>query len=65
MMEKLYDMGILSQTTKLSEVERKVGVSKLARRRLGVVMSMHLRFRWDDMAYMADFLKLDLGWRTM
>ncbi|MCJ1452458.1 Small subunit (SSU) processome component [Mycoblastus sanguinarius] len=39
MMEKLYDMGILSQTTKLSEVERKVGVSKLARRRLGVVMT--------------------------
>lgn len=39
MLEKLYDMGILSSTTKLSEVERKVGVSRLARRRLGVVMT--------------------------
>ena len=39
MLEKLYDMGILSNTTKLSEVERKVGVSRLARRRLGVVMT--------------------------
>ena len=32
-------MGILSQGTKLSEVERKVGVSRFARRRLGVVMT--------------------------
>lgn len=32
-------MGILSSTTKLSDVERKVGVSRLARRRLGVVMT--------------------------
>lgn len=39
MLEKLYDMGILSGTTKPSEVERKVGVSRLARRRLGVVMT--------------------------
>lgn len=39
MMEKLYDMGILSSTGKLSEVERKVGVSRMARRRLGVVMT--------------------------
>ena len=39
MLEKLYDMGILSQATKLSEVERKVSVSRLARRRLGVVMT--------------------------
>ena len=39
LLEKLYDMGILSQGTKLSEVERKVGVSKFARRRLGVVMT--------------------------
>ncbi len=39
LLEKLYDMGILSQGTKLSEVERKVGVSRLARRRLGVVMT--------------------------
>ena len=38
-MDKLYDMGILSQRTKLSEVERKLGVSRLARRRLGVVMT--------------------------
>ena len=39
MLEKLYDMGILSSMMKLSEVERKVGVSRLARRRLGVVMT--------------------------
>ena len=32
-------MGILSSVTKLSEVERKVGVSRMARRRLGVVMT--------------------------
>lgn len=32
-------MGILSQGTKLSEVERKVTVSRFARRRLGVVMT--------------------------
>ena len=39
LLEKLYDMGVLSQGTKLSEVEKKVGVSKFARRRLGVVMT--------------------------
>lgn len=39
MLEKLYDMGILSSRGKLSEVERKVGVSRMARRRLGVVMT--------------------------
>ncbi|KAL6714708.1 U3 small nucleolar ribonucleoprotein imp3 [Lecanora helva] len=39
LLEKLYDMGILSERTKLSEVERKVGVSRVARRRLGVVMT--------------------------
>ncbi|KAL9103300.1 MAG: hypothetical protein Q9163_001642 [Psora crenata] len=38
-LEKLYDMGVLSEGTKLSEVEHKVGVSRLARRRLGVVMT--------------------------
>ena len=32
-------MGILSSKIKLSDVERKVGVSRLARRRLGVVMT--------------------------
>ena len=39
LLEKLYDMGILSSRVKLSDVERKVGVSRLARRRLGVVMT--------------------------
>jgi ribosomal protein S4 len=39
MLEKLYDMGILSSVIKLSEVERKVGVSRMARRRVGVVMT--------------------------
>lgn len=32
-------MGLLSQISKLSEVERKLSVSRLARRRLGVVMT--------------------------
>ncbi|KAL9066650.1 MAG: hypothetical protein Q9161_007409 [Pseudevernia consocians] len=39
MLEKLHDMGILSSARTLSTVERKVGVSRLARRRLGVVMT--------------------------
>lgn len=41
MLEKLHSIGILSSTgaPKLSDVERKVGVSRLARRRLGVVMT--------------------------
>ncbi|KAL8805628.1 MAG: hypothetical protein Q9223_005180 [Gallowayella weberi] len=39
LLEKLYDMGILSEGVKLSEVERKLGVSRLCRRRLGVVMT--------------------------
>ena len=39
MLQKLYDLGILSQGTKMSEVERKVGVSRFCRRRLGVVMT--------------------------
>ena len=32
-------MGILPSALKLSDVERKIGVSRLARRRLGVVMT--------------------------
>lgn len=39
MLEKLYDMGISSSVIKLSEVERKVGVSRMARRRVGAVMT--------------------------
>ena len=39
LLSKLYDMAILSQTSKLSEVERKLSVSRIARRRLGVVMT--------------------------
>ena len=45
MLEKLHDMGILASATKPSDVERKVGVSRLARRRLGVVMT---RLRMAD-----------------
>ncbi|CAF9936803.1 Small subunit (SSU) processome component [Imshaugia aleurites] len=45
MLSKLHSMGILSHTTKPSDVERKVGVSRLARRRLGVVMT---RLRMAD-----------------
>ena len=32
-------MGILSEGVKLSEVERNLGVSRMCRRRLGVVMT--------------------------
>ncbi|KAI9812613.1 MAG: Small subunit (SSU) processome component [Pycnora praestabilis] len=49
MLEKLWSMGILGTggggRGKLSEVERKVGVSAFARRRLGVVMT---RLRMAD-----------------
>ncbi|KAK0668989.1 hypothetical protein QBC41DRAFT_320696 [Cercophora samala] len=39
LLDKLYDMGILSTKSKLSNVEHKVTVSALARRRLPVVMT--------------------------
>ncbi|KAG7004420.1 hypothetical protein G7Y79_00025g057060 [Physcia stellaris] len=39
LLEKLYDLGLLSQTSKLSEVERKLSVSRFCRRRLSVVMT--------------------------
>ena len=38
LMDKLYDMGILSSKSKLSDVERKVTVAAFCRRRIGVVM---------------------------
>ena len=39
LLEKCYDMGLLGEGKKLSEVENKIGVSRLCRRRLGVVMT--------------------------
>ncbi|KAK7756039.1 U3 small nucleolar ribonucleoprotein imp3 [Diatrype stigma] len=39
LLDKLYDMGILSSSSKLSAVENGVTVSALARRRLPVVMT--------------------------
>lgn len=39
LLEKLYDMGIISSTSKLSSVEHFVTVSAFARRRLPVVMT--------------------------
>ncbi|KAK6951148.1 hypothetical protein Daesc_007679 [Daldinia eschscholtzii] len=39
LLNKLYDMGILSSTSKLSNVEHGVTVSAMARRRLPVVMT--------------------------
>ncbi|KAK9243242.1 hypothetical protein V1506DRAFT_545121 [Lipomyces tetrasporus] len=38
LLEKLYAMGILSTTTKVSDLESKITVSALCRRRIGVVM---------------------------
>lgn len=37
-MSKLYDMGVLNTTAKLSEIENKLTVAAFCRRRLGVVM---------------------------
>ena len=39
LLEKCYDIGLLGEGKKLSEVENKIGVSRLCRRRLGVVMT--------------------------
>jgi U3 small nucleolar ribonucleoprotein protein IMP3 len=39
LLEKLYDMGVLSSKSKLSEVEHGATVSAFARRRLPVVMT--------------------------
>lgn len=41
LLEKLYDMGILSSTSKLSSVEHDATVSAFARRRLPVVSKYH------------------------
>ncbi|KAH3674457.1 hypothetical protein WICMUC_003294 [Wickerhamomyces mucosus] len=38
LLEKLYSMGILSTKSKISDLENKVTVSALCRRRIGVVM---------------------------
>lgn len=38
LLSKLYDMGILDVTAKITDVESKVTVSSLCRRRLAVVM---------------------------
>lgn len=38
LLSKLYDMGVLSAATKLSEVENKLTVAAFCRRRLAVVM---------------------------
>ena len=39
LLAKLYDMGLLRTRAKLSDVERKITVSAMARRRIGVVMT--------------------------
>ncbi|CAM9019591.1 unnamed protein product [Wickerhamomyces anomalus] len=38
LLEKLYSMGILSTKSKISDLENKVSVSAMCRRRIGVVM---------------------------
>lgn len=38
LLSKLYDMGILDVTAKISDIESKITVSALCRRRLAVVM---------------------------
>lgn len=39
LLDKLYDMGILSNTARLSEVEHKATVAAFARRRLPIVLT--------------------------
>lgn len=38
LLSKLYDMGVLNTTAKLSEIENKLTVAVFCRRRLGVVI---------------------------
>lgn len=38
LLEKLYKMGLLTSTTKVSHIENKLNVSALCRRRIGVMM---------------------------
>ncbi len=38
LLSKLYDMGVLNTTAKLSEIENKLTVATFCRRRLGVVI---------------------------
>lgn len=40
MLSKLYDIGILNSTAKLSDVENKLTVAAFCRRRLAVIMCM-------------------------
>lgn len=40
LLSKLYDMGILNMSSKLSDVENKITVAAFCRRRLAVVMCM-------------------------
>lgn len=71
LLNKLYDMGILNSTTKLSDVEGKLTVSAFCRRRLGVVMcaqlkmaetvsavSIHFSFFRRKVLFMNDFILL-------
>lgn len=50
LLEKLYAMGILAQKTKMSDVENKMTVAAICRRRLPVVMT---RLRMAESAKMA------------
>lgn len=45
LLDKLYDMGVLSSASKLSAVEHNITVSAFARRRLPVVMT---RLRYES-----------------
>lgn len=47
LLDKLYDMGVLSSASKLSAIEHNVTVSAFARRRLPVVMT-RLRYGKGD-----------------
>ena len=39
-LSKLYDMGVLNSTAKLSDIENKLTVAAFCRRRLAVIMTM-------------------------
>ena len=60
LLSKLYDIGVLNTTAKLSEIENKLTVAAFCRRRLGVVMH-RLKMAESVSAVSAKALAVDLS----
>ena len=60
LLSKLYDIGVLNTTAKLSEIENKLTVAAFCRRRLGVVMH-RLKMAESVSAVSAEVLAVDLS----